>query len=98
MAVDEWLSALGTRLSALLTESREPRAESRELFERIESGDGLPEDERVHVVRPLVSVHALEVRHVAHRAVLGENAVRAEQAARFTGDVRRHVDVVALRE
>ena len=34
----------------------------------------------MHVVRALVRVHRLEIRHVAHRVVLGEDPVRAQEA------------------
>jgi hypothetical protein len=33
----------------------------------------------VHVVRPLVRVDGLQVRHVAHHRVLAEDAVRPEE-------------------
>ena len=43
-----------------------------------------------------VRVHALQIRHVAHRCILRENAIRAKQPAGFTRDVSRDVDVVSL--
>src|SRR5439155_27299696 len=43
----------------------------------------LPQDERVDIVRPLVRIDRLEVGEVAHRLVLRQDAVRAEQAARL---------------
>ena len=48
------------------------------LLERIQPRHGLTENQRVHIVRALVRVHTLEIRHMTHRAVLGKNAIRAE--------------------
>src|SRR6478609_1021972 len=45
------------------------------LSERLLPGDRLPQDQRVHVVGPLVGVHRLEVRHVPHRVVFHQDAV-----------------------
>lgn len=39
---------------------------------------GVTEHERVDVVRSLVRVHTLEIRHVAHGGVLGQDSVSAE--------------------
>ena len=58
--------------------------------------DRLTQDQRVDVVRALVGVDRLQVGHVAHGRVLGEDAVGAEEAARLAGDVARHVHVGAL--
>ena len=38
--------------------------------------DVLSEDERVDIVRPLVRIHAFQIRHMPHRVILGENAVK----------------------
>ena len=48
------------------------------------------------VVRSLVGVDRLQVGHVAHRLVLQQNAVGAEQAPRLASDLAGHRDVVAL--
>src|SRR5258708_25468707 len=87
------VSVSGTRLmqTAIFT-GRSPSFECRQ------SRDVFAEDQRVHVVRTLVCVDALEVREVPHRAVLGEDAVGAEQAARLARALARHVHVVALGE
>src|SRR5919109_2273319 len=66
--------------------------------ERVEPGHRLSENQCVDVVRALVGVHALEVFHVSHRRILGENPVRAEQPSRLTSDFGRDVHIVALRE
>src|SRR5574341_1804256 len=42
--------------------------------ECIDTCNSLAEDERMDVVRPLVRVDTLEVRHVTHRTVFGENS------------------------
>jgi len=39
----------------------------------------LTQDQRVDVVRPLLGIDRLEVGHVAHRVVLDEYAVSAQQ-------------------
>src|SRR5712691_11499833 len=67
-------------------------------FEGVDPRNGLPKNERVDVVRTFVGVHALQIRHVAHRRVLGQNAVRPEKAACLARDVSRHAHVVALRQ
>src|SRR5262249_34376512 len=65
--------------------------------ERVVSGDVLADDEPVHVFRPLVRVHGLEVQHVADDGILVDDAVGAEDVARLAGDVERRADVVHLR-
>src|SRR4051812_26170998 len=45
--------------------------------------DGLAQYEAMDVVRPLVRIDRLQVRHVTHCRILDENAVRSEQAAGF---------------
>ena len=50
------------------------------------------------IVRSLVRVDALEIRHVPHRRVLGQNAIGAEEAAGFARDIGGNVAVVPLRE
>src|SRR3989441_5146468 len=66
--------------------------------ERIQPRNLLPQDERVDVVRPLVGVHRLEVREVAHSLILGEDAVGSEQTPGLARNVGRDIHVVALGE
>src|SRR6185436_3121233 len=68
------------------------------LVKGAQTGDFLPQDECVDVVRPFVGVHRFEVCEVSHRLELGQDAVRAEEASGLPGDVGGHVDVIALRE
>ena len=49
----------------------------RNLHERGNAGDALADDQLVNVVRALVGVHALEIVHVAHDAVVVHDAVGA---------------------
>src|SRR3989442_1576734 len=58
----------------------------------------LGQDERVDVVRPLIRINRLEVREVAHRLILRQDAVRAQQPARLTRHVCRDAHVVPLGE
>src|SRR3954462_7773200 len=60
--------------------------------------DRLAEYEGMDVVGALVGVDALQIFHVAHRRVLGEDAVGAQKPARLAGDVGGDADVVALGE
>jgi hypothetical protein len=55
--------------------------------ERVEARECLAEHERVHLVRALVGVDALEVQHVADHGVLEQDAVAAQDAATAPGDV-----------
>src|SRR5205807_3680904 len=71
--------------SAFLVESTQPR-------------DFLTQDERVDVVRPLIRINRLEVREVAHRLILRQDAVRAEQPARPTRHLGRDAPVAPLGE
>src|SRR5713226_874762 len=48
------------------------------LNKRGDAGDALADHQLVNVVRPLVGVHALEVVHVPHNAVIVHDAVRTE--------------------
>src|SRR6266852_5695308 len=68
------------------------------LVEGIQPRDRLSQDEGMHVVRPFVGVHRLEVCEVAHRLVFREDAIRPEEAAGLTRDVGRDVDIVPLGE
>src|SRR5882762_6569875 len=68
------------------------------LVKGAQTGDFLPQDEGVDVMRPFVGVHRFEVCEVSHRLVFGEDAIRAEEASRLPGNIGGHVDVVALRE
>src|SRR4029077_3711310 len=65
-------------------------------FEGVDPRNGLPKNERVDVVGTFVSVHTLQIRHVAHRRVLRQNAVRTEKAPCLARDISRHAYVVAL--
>jgi len=68
---------IGWRTEA--TESQtQPRGPPSPLTERSEPRDGLAEDQRVDLVRPLVGVDGFEVVHVADHWVLGGDAVGAE--------------------
>ena len=51
------------------------------------AGDVFAEDEGVDVVRALVGAYGFEVHHVAHRLVVVDDAVRAEEVARFSRDL-----------
>src|SRR2546426_5014956 len=64
--------------------------------ERTQPRNFLAQDERVDVVRPLIRINRLEVREVAHRLILRQDAVRAEQPARLTRHVGRDAHVVPL--
>ncbi len=68
------------------------------LAERVLAGQGLADDERVHLVRALVREHRLEVVHVPDDRVLERDAVRAEDRARAAGDLDRAADVAHLPE
>ncbi len=72
--------------------------EGRTLLERRQSRHRLTHDQRMNVVRALVGVNALQVRHVPHRAILGENSVRPQQPTRLPSYISRNVDIVALRK
>src|SRR6266550_4912979 len=67
-------------------------------FEGVDPRNSLPKNERVDVVRTFVGVHTLQIRHVAHRRVLGQNAVRTEKTARLARDISRRAHVVAFGE
>ena len=62
-----------------------------ECFARVEggeAGDGLAQDERVHVVRPLVGVDGLEVGRVPHDVVLVLDAYSKTRARAAKQEVR----------
>src|SRR5579871_684383 len=66
--------------------------------ERVETGECLSEDERVHLVCALVRVDALEVQHVSDDGILEENSIAPEDAAAGSGDGERVANVVPLAE
>src|SRR3954469_15002564 len=66
------------------------------LLERAQPRDRLAEYQRVDVVGALVGIDALQILHMAHRCVLGEDAVGAQKPPRLAGDVGGDTDVVAL--
>src|SRR6185312_11250583 len=68
------------------------------LLERRQPRHRLSDDQRVNVVRAFVRVHALEILHVSHRAVLREDTVATQQSPSLTRDVTCNVHVVALRK
>src|SRR5678809_1320346 len=74
------------------------RCVSSSLAERLDPGDGAPEDQRVDVVRAFVGVDHLEVHHVADHAELVRDAVAAEHVARHARDVQRLAAGVALHD
>ena len=63
---------------------------------------GLPlrpaEDQRMHVVRPLVGVHHFQIDDVADDAELVRNAVAAQHVTRRAGDVERLAAGVAFHD
>src|SRR3954465_9913222 len=68
------------------------------LREGRQAGDGLAEDQRVHLVRALVGEHGLEVVRVAQDRILERDAVGAEHRPGRAGDLHRRADVVVLAE
>src|SRR5207248_2372366 len=62
--------------------------------EGIQPGNLVPQDERMHILRPLVRVHRLEVGEVAHRLILRQDAVGAEEAVRLARHVGGDAHVV----
>src|SRR5512143_2919639 len=61
------------------------------------AGDVFTDDERVHFVGAFVRLDRFEIRRMPHHGILVEDAIRAEDLARHTGDFQGVVDVVALR-
>src|SRR6476620_5387531 len=64
--------------------------------ESLQARDGAPEDERMHVMRPLVGVHRLEVLRVTHHVILDVDAVAAQHVAGRARNVERLAAIVAL--
>lgn len=56
----------------------------------------LAEDQRVNLMRPLVSVDRFEVTHVTHNRVLARDPVRAQNAASRARASQSHRHVVHL--
>src|SRR5262245_5556801 len=65
--------------------------------ERVEASDVAADDQRVDVVRALVRVDRLQIHHVPDDRVLVHDAGRAQDVARQSGAVERHLHVVHLR-
>src|SRR5258708_27046902 len=61
-----------------------------------DAGDALADYELVNVVGAFVGGDAFEVVHMAHDAVVVDDAISAENVACFTRDVQRNGDVVHL--
>src|SRR5687768_13717966 len=70
----------------------------KDLFESGQSSNSLSDDQSMDVMRALVRVDTLEVRHMTHGGIFGENAVCTKQAPRFARNIRRDADVVSLGE
>src|SRR5215210_4896024 len=68
------------------------------LTKRVLAGQRLTYDERVHLVRPLVREHGLEVVHVPDHWILERDAVAAEDGARRAARFERAADVAHLAE
>ena len=64
------------------------------LGERVLTGDGLAQDQRVDLVGSLIGVDRLKVVHVSNRRVLERDAVGAQNAPRRSCDVEGHTYVV----
>jgi hypothetical protein len=71
---------------------------SRPLAECRLSGDLLPDDERVDLMRAFIGIGGLEVHHMSEGLVVIENAVGAQNLPAHPGNIPRHGDVVALRQ
>src|SRR5437879_8419373 len=67
-------------------------------IEGIQSRNFLPQDQRVDVVRALVGVDRLQIREMAHRLILRQDAVGSEETPRLPRDLGRYVHVVPLGE
>src|SRR5688572_22440245 len=70
----------------------------KDLFESGQSSNSLSDDQSMDVMRAHVRVDTLEVRHMTHGGIFGENAVCTKQAPRFARNIRRDADVVSLGE
>ena len=66
-------------------------------LESVDSRYALPDDQRVHIVRALVSFHRLEIHQVTHDWVVIGHTVGAQNIAREAGAFQRHPDVIPLR-
>src|SRR5258707_7003236 len=58
------------------------------------AGDFFADDELVDVVGAFVGEDGFEIVHVAHDAVIVDDAVGAENVARLAGDVERDANVI----
>src|SRR5262245_45407425 len=98
MERDKWSTAsheekVGSYPYSLLAIRRSPASRK-----RLDPGLRAAEDQRVDIVRALVGVDCLEVRHHAHDVELVRNAVAAVHIARQAGDLERLATVVALHQ
>src|SRR5204863_9897563 len=65
-------------------------------LDRADARHRLPDDQSMDVVSALVRINTLEIRHVPHRRVLGQNPIGAKEAPGLARDIRRRAHVVAL--
>ncbi len=63
---------------------------------RRNSRHALADDERVDIMRALVSFYRFEIHHVAHDRIIVGNAVAAENVTREARAFKRHPDIVAF--
>ena len=59
-------------------------------------GQVLAEDQSMDVVCAFIGVDGFQVGHVPHGRVFDQNAIRAQQPARLTRNIARHLAVGAL--
>src|SRR6056297_4330262 len=88
------------KLASMTAARLMPRAArlARPASEGVDTRQLPPDHELVDGLRALVGDHALEVEHVADRAILGADAGAAEDVARIPRDVQRHARIVPLGE
>src|SRR5271166_946861 len=65
-------------------------------LKRVDPRHALADDQRVYVVRAFVSLHRLQVHHVAHYRIVVGHAVRAQNVAREASAFESHPDIVSL--
>src|SRR3984957_789468 len=66
-------------------------------LERVNPGHALPDNQRVHIVRPFVGLHRLQIHHVPHDRIVISHAVRSQNVTRQPGAFQSHPNVVAFR-
>src|SRR5882762_5920592 len=59
-----------------------------------DAGDFFPDHQFVDVVGAFIGVHAFQIVHVAHDAVIVDDAVSAENVARLAGNVQGDRNVI----